>query len=364
MIGARDPSAPPVRAFMSVKTQFDNLGDALINRELARLISAHAATTIDFSRCPDSFRQAMKLEASSNIRPLARFGYVRLLARMTTAAMAGTQCYFFLNPGGLGRRPLSRKQLRSGSLNNLLLWALRSLGVRVCLLGVSYDPLDSKSLKLTRERASLLHRLVVRDEASATYLRSVGIRVDAIMPDLSFGLYQEDGPSNKDRPTIAFSFRFDGLGARQIEAFVTAVMGHFGPEYRFAFVAQVGRDVGPMRSLEAVCQEATGFQTNFYACIDDIAKMGQYYAGCRAIFSNRLHALLLAAHASAAPVAAIDRTCDGKIIGLFDDMDLSDRIISLNDPQAVNACNLQSLDPFLMKAQYAKLSDYVEELVR
>ena len=41
--------------FFSPKTQFENVGDALINRELIRLASDNSSVVLDVSRCPLDF---------------------------------------------------------------------------------------------------------------------------------------------------------------------------------------------------------------------------------------------------------------------------------------------------------------------
>lgn len=319
-------------AFLSIKTQFDNLGDALINRELCRLVSARADTWVDFSRAPADFERAMGVSELPGIMVLRQLGFLRLITAMLRQRIAGRTCYLFLNPGGLGGNRLSMKGRFSASLYNCLLSGLRRCGVRICHVGISYDSMGSPELRIARWRRRQLHFFAVRDRLSRRYVDSVGMHADAIVPDLSFNLYSKPAPRcEAGRDSIAFSFRFDGKSS--VDAIRHAVRGVIeaaGRDREYLFIAQVSRDEPGMEALRRHAMEL-GARARLVVCVDDIDALCRVYATCRAIYSNRLHALLMAAYSGATPLAMVSRGKQPKIEGLFGDLGLDDLLLDIDD---------------------------------
>lgn len=322
-------SRSPV-AFMSVKTQFDNLGDVLINRELALALSARARTVIDFSRCPPAFRQAMAVEGLLNIEVVDGLGSLKLFIALISARLRGQPCYYFLNPGGLGGREMSPRQTLSASIYNVLLWFFAVIGVRVCLVGASFDPMQKRARFVMKTRLRNLFLIAVRDQLSIGHLRDDGVRVDGLVPDLSFLAFQPERLPAGDRPALAFSFRFDKGDETTFDAFVLDIAGRQAPGRVLKFVAQVARDGEPMQRL-AERVAAHGFEARYVGCWTDIDQVNQSYADCSAIYSNRLHALLMATYVGAAPVAVVSGKANRKIEGIFGDLGLSDNLHRLGD---------------------------------
>lgn len=311
---------------MSVKTQFDNLGDALINRELCRLAAARVRTYVDFSRAPVEFERAMRVAGQQNLQTLRRFGYVRLLALMTRFRLSGTKCYFFLNPGGLGGKRKSLRSLLSALAYNCVLSVLRLFGVRICHVGISFDEMDRAERFSVSWRRRLLHAFAVRDRMSEAYLHRIGIEVDEIVPDLSFNLYETDAANDSPRASIAFSFRFDGKSDEaDIVHAVRTIIEDLGSGYTYVFVVQVARDEAGMRRLAATCS-GEGITTRVLVCFDDIDALSSHYRQCSAVYSNRLHALLLATYSGASPYALLSPGAQPKIEGMFSDLGLADRL--------------------------------------
>lgn len=322
-------------AFLSIKTQFDNIGDALINRELCRLVSDRADTWVDFSRAPVVFERAMSVANLPRVATFRSFGFVKLILEMVKQRLAGRPCYFFLNPGGLGGHQLSFKRRASASVYNTLLALLSVLGVRICLIGISVDPVYGFDLAIMKIRRNLLHAFAVRDSLTSRYVESVGMPADELVPDLSFNLY---GSAPPDRPTaskaIAFSFRFDGKADEEaVRRHIGRILSAYGSDYEYLFVAQVNRDAPGIQRIhdDALRQ---GFRSRMIACTDDIGHLCAIYANCIAIYSNRLHALLAAAYSGAVPYALVAKGRQPKIEGLFRDLGLEHLLLFIDDEDA------------------------------
>ncbi len=359
-----DPlTKPRAAAFLSIKTQFDNLGDALINRELCVLAADRVRTLVDFSRSPVSFQRSMGVDQHPNVVAIRRFGYARLVASMLWYRLRGWHCYFFLNPGGLGGKKKSLKSIVSAAVYNILLGFLRMAGVRICHVGISFDPMDPPQLAIAKWRRRLLYSFAVRDQLSAEYLKTIRMPPDEIVPDLSFNLYRGVRPKKEETGRIAFSFRFDGkTESKVIAAAVHRITDRFGAEREFVFVSQVARDEPGMRALHRSCQEA-GIRSSFLPCHDSIEQLLGAYAECEAIYSNRLHALLLAAHAGAAPYALVSSGAQPKIEGMFRDLGLDDRLVFLDDVDATNR-EVSPLDLSLFESEHRSLHNYFDRLLQ
>lgn len=329
-------------AFVSVKTQFENLGDALITRELIRQLSLRVPTVADCSRCPDAFVETLNLAPLAQVTVLRKAGLGPLLLQMVGRRLQGKRAYYFLLPGGLGGGR-STRQFIFGKLNTVLIATLKLIGVRVCQVGISYDGLDQRYASILRGRVPFMYSHAVRDTFSHKHATDLGIRVDEIVPDLAFGLFEQPVLVNASRGAIALSFRADKYRNRmpEIEALVrTVVAGANGSTVKF--VAQVGRDAQFMRDLMEMARSVAGSTLEYHVCTDDIEAARAIYSDCRVIYSNRLHGLLLAMSAGVVPVAVVDRKADVKIVGVFDSMGMGSQIADLGSPTLPPDINLDT----------------------
>jgi len=350
--------------FLSIKTQFDNLGDALINRELCRLVSARAETWVDFSRAPADFERAMGVSELPDLKVLRQLGFLRLFIAMLRQRIAGRRCYLFLNPGGLGGNRLSTKSRLSASLYNILLCGLRWSGVRVCHVGISFDAMHAPELRIARWRRRQLHFFAVRDRSSQCYVDSVEMHADAIVPDLSFNLYREPAPcGGGEREHIAFSFRFDGKSSvESIKEAVRRTIETAGRHREYLFIAQVSRDTTGMEELRRLASDL-GARARLVVCVDDIDALCRLYATCRAIYSNRLHALLMAAYSGATPLAMVSRGKQPKIEGIFNDLGLASLLLDIDDPSGWHVPNEAGAGRNLLASEYGTLQEHFDRVL-
>jgi polysaccharide pyruvyl transferase WcaK-like protein len=353
-------SSRPV-AFMSVKTQFDNLGDVLINRELALALANRAETYIDFSRCPSSFRAAMNVEAHPNIRSLVRLGSVRLLYTVISKRLSGRPCFYFLNPGGLGGKELTAKQSLTASAYNIVLLALKRIGVKNCIVGVSYDRLMKRNRWVTAVRHAAMHVVAVRDNLSVANLKRDGVRVDQVVPDLSFLSFSGKHIA-PNRSAIAFSFRFDKSDADAIESFVLQTAEKHQAR-RLKFVAQVARDAKPMHAI-AERVAATGLVVESVDGWASFDITNDAYHDTAVVYSNRLHALLMAAYVGATPIAVVAPHANEKIVGLFSDLGLSRLIHYLGESIPEGVAATEPLEGGVIEVERQKVEDFFDRLIR
>ena len=304
------------KTYMNIKTQFDNVGDALIIRELLKLVSKRSETIVDASRCPVEFIETITDGQDIELKIVSN-GFLFLLFRMAADIFKGHSVYYFLIPGALFGEKTLRAYLTS-LLTCLIMFGMKLSGVRICQIGISYDHLGPKHLSILQTRNRMLFKSMVRDPISYAYASQLGIRVDGILPDLAFNLSAVKDPL-KNRDAIAFSFRADKYAGAD-ETLMNAVLKIvelIPSEVRIILVLQVKRDRPYMWLLKSKIEKSTNRGLEFVEHFADIEKCRAVYTGCTHIFSNRLHGLLLALSVGAKPIAVINPKLDEKIIGVY-----------------------------------------------
>lgn len=322
-------------SFFSVSTQFENVGDALINRELISLVAKFSNVYVDVSRCPEHFVDSLDLDFE-NVRIVNK--YYILIFYIFLSIVRRCKVFYFLNPGGLGIK-LSLREAMKSLIYSTILILLRGVGVRVVHTGMSYDPMDLVDRLVIRYRYLSCAHIFPRDHRSYEYLRSIGIRVDGVVPDLAFLLPQKINEHRDDG--VIVSFRTDGIyesSKKDIYRLISDLRSN--GVTRFLFVSQVERDFNFMDELYQHFRKGLD-DAVFLDVSRSIDGALENYGGYGCCYSNRLHVLLMSASRGAIPIACISDGQGGKIASMFADLNLSENISDFNA-----ACNAQALDYF------------------
>ncbi len=310
------------KSFFSIKTQFGNLGDALINRELVSLAAMYGDVCVDLSRCPSSFVKTLEIDSGRRIKG----GFGRLFVMMLLSTMLGYRCFYFLSPGGyLGE--LKIREMPSRVLNTLVLVLLRIFGVRICLVGVSYEHLGPRFLIFQRFRSLLFYRHFVRDGFSLCYAQDHGFKVHGIMPDLAFNLFQEktkEATPVEIPKRVAFSFRARQYPSQWEDVRDTLmVLAEVLPSTtEYIFVVQVEHDRENMERLKSALEEHIGRPTSMAVVFQSINDCLKIYASCDLVVANRLHALLMGASQNGRMIAVIGEDKNRKIEGVLEALNM------------------------------------------
>lgn len=314
------------RSFFFIETQFDNLGDALINREMIRLMAERSEVTLGVSRVPESFKDMIGRDFLARFTLDETRGRSAFLLAVARRALRGERCFVFLSPGGWIGELDGNLNLRSW-LHTFLYYLLRLFGARVCQLGVSYEDPGPKLRLLLRGRSGALYRHFVRDEASRAVMQKAGVRIDGLCPDLAFNAF--DGAQGKGEGAT-FSFRADQYKGQidDIRAFLAFYFETFGTEKPVFFVAQVEKDVAANRELAAWVSARTGIPAPMDDVCASVELAQNAYRRTAVIVSNRLHALLLAGSVGNAMIAAPVGQANKKIRALFADSGCADSVFA------------------------------------
>ena len=354
-----------VTSFFSVNTQFENIGDALINRELVRLAARQAPVKVDLSRCPPAFRKTLALETVENVELVD--GSKSLFREILRYRLSGGTPVFLLKPGAyLGPLGLS---VPKAFIILCLQLGMRLMGIKICHIGVSYERLSGPHRFFLRVRSRLLFAHYVRDEASFDYARTHGFTPDGILPDLALNIYDSHARQSEQIRRIGVSFRTDQY-SEQLDHVLTFLQWLIETVGRknidgFVMVAQVERDIAPMTVASRMIDTQFGIDTKVVECHENLASCEAAYDECDFIVSNRLHSLLIGGNQCPRILACITPFYNRKIIGLFDALDLDRHVIeidAMDEVETAKALQYSMAHGFDGRKAAQKLDEGVQEI--
>lgn len=311
-------------SFVVLNTQFGNVGDALINRELLRLLQAHGRICVDASVAPPWFVEMLALPPDT-----ARAdGSLGMLLAMLRSRLRGQQVRFFFLPGGMVGE-LAPAQFVRKTILLVLFGLLRAAGVRFCHLGVSYERLGWRHAAYLRWKRRLMDAFFVRDMRSARLLQSLGVPIDGVLPDLAFNLDGCRVGSRSELRSVGFSFRTDQHPGQfeRVHAAVVQWLARLPAGVSCRLAVQVERDRPGMQQLAERLRGA-GLRVELFEETRDIGALQRRYGELDLVVSNRLHVLLLAASAGSHVVACVDERNE-KILGLFESSGREDLLLDM-----------------------------------
>ncbi|MEZ8914109.1 polysaccharide pyruvyl transferase family protein [Vibrio lentus] len=306
--------------FFSPKTQFENVGDTLINRELIDLCIKNSKLYLDVSRCPDDFKKSLGLSYSENTINTCDKNYFYFFIKIIFMRVIGKECYYFLSPGGYFGE-IAGKALISKYINTLVIAFLYFIGVKVCHVGVSYERLGSKNILLLKLREKLLWKHIVRDKITLDYISKLGFSTRLTMPDLAFNIFDNKSDYPKKRNGILFSFRCDQYENQKDEVLkiIKIIDDNFPESEPVCFYSQVERDVKYMKEVASIFSVSSNRKVSFCFIDGDIDRSIEYLSSFNYVVSNRLHVLLMSASAGVNCTPLVSKEYNKKVEGIFSD---------------------------------------------
>lgn len=322
---------------ISESTQFENLGDIILNSVLARKLAQHGelVTLRSRARLPSCLNQVLQEVATARLSPISLLKYVM------HQRVQGRCQVLCLNPGGVSGDLSVTWLLRAGMYT-----LTRAIGIRLMRVGVSFGPLSAGRRKLEAVVMRMTAVVAVRDRLSLEELPVVVRQRICLLPDLA--LLAEDlqiSPRGCDSRTyLAVSLRLHGKAERAeryrrlVPALGTLASAH---GLKLLFVAQVRQD----RPLLAELARASGANLRVLDADEEEvpARVKELYASCAALVTNRLHAGIFAAMNGCVPLALIDPATDRKILGLLREAKLSALIHDEAEPDAALVARMDAV---------------------
>lgn len=305
---------------MSLRTQFDNLGDLTINSVLAACISARAPLVCLTDGVPSGY--LAEFEALASRLGAGDIRYATTLSGLYTAggALCRNGVVLTLSPGDIGTG--------RGWVRRTALPALARMAPQRCNTLQVGASMHNPGVGEARLFGRLLERgqpITVRDPFSQAAFARMGVQMP-VVPDLAFALPCTSANGGRDG-LIALrkvnSIPFDSV--RIAVRALASQMREAGLEPKL--YCQVTQDANLHRRLAAELDLRIVNMAGGRPGFDDAMAV---YANAGAIVSNRLHSLLLAATAGATPYAFVGPT-ERKITAVFDQAGLSEQMIRLDE---------------------------------
>ncbi|AHK17387.1 polysaccharide pyruvyl transferase family protein [Thalassolituus oleivorans] len=307
------------KIFFQVKTQYHNLGDALINQELVNLLVKQGDLSICIAGVPQSFRDKIDLSGGRTYNSFLIFLFVMI----STVIFKRCEVQLFMNPGGeggeLGFKGYAKK------LIGLAYYKIISLmNVKIVRIGVSYGTMDSWYIRYLRSLSKIIKHHYVRDSYSYRLLEKYSIDVTGILPDLAF---------NKENITVKNRIGYESLASsivisiRPTEILETEKLVELlkkmtnGFEVVIAFQVETDRNFSQLLAKKMNCK--------FIDVSDSFESAGDLYSKTKYVISNRLHVLLLAASVGSIPIALTNIRENRKVIALFEDMGWAEFLVDM-----------------------------------
>ncbi|WP_036164406.1 polysaccharide pyruvyl transferase family protein [Noviluteimonas dokdonensis] len=291
--------------FMSLRTQYENLGDLMINRAALELMLETGAVVGSSSKVPDWYRD----------RLLAGLKNVSVTGR-SLPSLVGASKIVVLKPGGYPGIRSARAALL-WAVHTLYLFALKALGFHVVRLPSSHALSRRRYRWIDKARALAPRTLLIRDAESNETLLNLGART-TLCPDLAVHFFDVHSPystptaaiDDSAKTELTFSFRGD---RRPVDLGVLEeTRRYLGVSSRVKVASQVWFD----HAHNALLADSAGAEFVAYDGSEtSLMKIKETYLGSNWVVSDRLHVLLMGALNGAIPVALIDPKRDQKVSG-------------------------------------------------
>jgi polysaccharide pyruvyl transferase WcaK-like protein len=313
--------------FYLLRTQYENMGDLVINRECIALLRERGNVLVNTDGVPMRFLEGLGLSSTEEEKNSRKFWQRILLS----AFRRKTGTYLVLVPGAVIGGANFFQGVRHGLLA-LSYEFLRRIGVKTIRLGASLGPFTPLRSKLEAWKGRTMHFVGLRDSLSIEQARKLGIRSSKRFPDMALLLPTHASTKMHDRSCIVVSFRAHTSVvlpdlARQIEEVIDKIDPEQNAEIIFS--AQVARDQPVMNEIFHLINCSR--PKNIVSLIDDQPGLFSLYGRADVVISNRLHVLIFALSRGAQVRALVDPSHDRKIIGIFKEASLEDSLINLAD---------------------------------
>lgn len=350
--------------FISLRTQFENLGDCIINWLLISELAKSRQVYVLHRGSPDWLRERLQsLEGCHNFD--SAYAWCRSLI---SAARSPSHCIVYhFKPGHY----VSNNDLR-GLTKSIALFGFTSVskmaGWRFRRVGVSFS-MPSGMARLADVYTGRQHDCYgLRDRKSLQMAKDLGIAA-VYSPDLAFLLSSQEGSSENGCTKFGISFRRrDWIQPKGdlFKQFLDAV-GNISQRCKLEPVAisQVAFDESLTKTLS---QELRCCEICFEQSEDAVQNLFADYGECRFVISNRLHVLIFAWSQGAIPIPLADRNADHKVIDLFQSVGLGDLTLNTDAMQCLEehvAAVVDSIDMWRdrIKSVYREQQAAIRQLI-
>jgi polysaccharide pyruvyl transferase WcaK-like protein len=322
-----------IHFFFSARTQHENLGDGVISRELIRLAAQQGTVTVYSGGMPAEFLGTIGVQPQDCIHSPYRYGMCMVKEALLWRLGKRTHPpVLLLNPGGF-EGGVSYAHVPKHLLLIGAYAFMRLIGIRILRVGCSVGPFTPLRCWLERCKARFAYRRSARDDISLDYVKKHGFAEYMYFPDLAFLMprpVRVAEASDAER-RLVLSFRSEKKRRAYdpaVNAAIQELVGQFGSGARLSFVTQVSFDSERNANLRQLLDP--GLANSEILESSSEPTVSAEYARATAVFSNRLHVLLLALRQGVPAYAVIDPAVNSKIAGIYRTVGLEDYIVDIS----------------------------------
>ena len=346
--------------FCSAKTQYENLGDLIINKTLIDNLRAFGDVIANDQGVPQEFLDDLSLEESE------RSSYYNLNFRLLMLFLCFKARFFEKRTAHYVMQPghvygTSSRFVRLQLFELIYLFVLKIMDVQISRFGSSIGPFSHAGNILERWKSKVTSFYSVRDSLSKEYGAKIKIENIHSFPDLAWLMdpYPVNGSveSGLRDGYVVISFRDSTHSSASDTNYVSRLFKVLDTVTQIVCQAhskqlvvsyQVERDGDLCKLIRD--RYASRYELVFIEERIQLQNVGTFYSKASMVFSNRLHVLLLGMLHNALPFAITDKN-HTKVLGILSDADLLDSIIDLDAcPGTVTA----ALERVLSRSEYFK----------
>lgn len=345
-----------------VATQYDNMGDLLINKCLVDELAKNGKVYLDTKGVPLNFKSV--LLDNPNVFELKELGDFSLKGKglLSLPFRKLDFDYFFKSPGPFGGFKTSKQKMHA-FIFHYIFRLLKWKGIKSYLIGNDYMLESDFDKKMIKKYNNSLSGIFVRSKKNESMLKDLQITKAAYSPDLCYVL-DANIDSDLKRSKVGISFRDLGKDVNsQIEKSVEIFINHFSEKgMDVEIFYQVERDRSFNKYLfDKYKSKNTSFRNDVLTW-----KEKSFYLDKKLVLSNRLHVLLLGQLHNCVPISlTFNQTNTNKINNIFDSVNMSDFLysnITKNDLEQFEINELNLVEHIKMVNSTQK--EYFESILR
>ncbi|MDX1766550.1 MAG: polysaccharide pyruvyl transferase family protein [Arenibacter troitsensis] len=307
------------KAVYIVATQYDNLGDLIINKCLIDELTRYVDLYVDSHNISDDFIKCFELNDKVNfLKKNYGFSFKDLTLLKYLLSEKIKFEYLFKSPGPVGfTKPSGINDRIRGFVFNQIFKTTRNKGCKSFVIGSEITLKNDFETKGYRKFSKYFYHHLVRSKANVDLLKSIGIDQAEYIPDLCFLLYDKISRiSNRTKVGISFrDLQDDKLNENIVQSVKIYVDYYLKKGKKVVFFYQVNRDYAYTKKLFSAYKDVVGVSF-IEECLsfEDIIT----YSDFETVMSNRLHVLLLGFIHNSLTVPLInDNASTNKIKGIY-----------------------------------------------
>lgn len=321
-------------------TQYENMGDLLINKSLLDLLRPYGTIIIDDLNKPKWFIDKLKRQQDIIVSERCPNWTGKYLEdHLLKNRHPDDECYQIFVPGDKSRKGF--KKALSSLDHFYKLVRQKKGGCKSIRLGFSLGDFDAANLITESFYSSAFYAYGIRDSLSMRRARTFRFRNTFYFPDLAWA-YQESNhsasnPFNEGGKYIVLSFRANKVRTAHEPAYLVPVIAKLktllkttlfdGAKIVISYQVAFDRDAC-MQLRDALQNDLNVYFLDKLLSIEEAVSL---YRGAELTISNRLHVLLLAAVSEGLAIPFVNAGHNKKITGIYRDNDLFDIVIDYTE---------------------------------